>query len=170
MAAKQQLPLDELLQVNLRGRELSIRIWFWVSLHLAVKILSDTSFNDKFMCELYPTKRKVVPWHAQAVTILAYKQSPQNRHTWNTISPNPVQAIDRNVFHAAHYSVVRNVRNIVLPPRTQHQVLVAKTSHGIFAIKTKSHANKPSPYARCSRNHVHLTKPTFSILVSNVSI
>lgn len=59
---KEPHQLDRLILLHLRLGALWTHIWFCISPHLAVDILRDNSFVNRFIHGIFPLKRKFVPW------------------------------------------------------------------------------------------------------------
>lgn len=77
-ATKQPLSMDGFILLNLRLGDLNTRIWFGVAPHLALDIFLGTAFIDRFIRSIFPSERKVVPWHSKLVAIMT---RPTPSHT-----------------------------------------------------------------------------------------
>lgn len=83
---KQLLELDGLGFLHLRLGDLQTPVWFEVEPRFAVEMLFGTPFIDRLIRELFPSERRVVPWHSLPVVKLAGCQ-PSAAATSSPLSP-----------------------------------------------------------------------------------
>lgn len=98
-------------------------------------MLLEISFIDRFIRGIYPTERKVVPWHSHPVAILDTTQRAKCNHT--TISTvtapidKPSTEDDNNTYS------LRVARKTLLEPHSKHQVLETTIASGIETVELR---------------------------------
>lgn len=70
-ATEQPLHVKEKILLHVRFEYLCVEAWFGIVFNLAVDIFISTSFIDKLIRGIFPSKRKVVSWHSDSVAILS---------------------------------------------------------------------------------------------------
>lgn len=86
IATRQLPPFNWLDFHHLRLDDLSTHIWFAVASRIALGILPDTAFIDRFIPRIFLLECKVVfPWHSQVIAKLAHKQTLQDTRISNNV-------------------------------------------------------------------------------------
>lgn len=68
-ATRQPPQTRDLVMLHLRLREVFSRVWFGIAPKFAIKLLPGPAFIDRFICNIFPSKRKIVTWYSSPVAI-----------------------------------------------------------------------------------------------------
>lgn len=117
---------------------LYVWIWFGIVHNLAVDMLFDMSSIDQFIHRLFPTERKVVPWHSCTVALLVLR--------CHYMSSNPTIAVV-NTFSGGIPKINIKVKETLKPihmagetfsqPHTGCWVTVTTSSSGIHTVEPR---------------------------------
>lgn len=69
-ADRQEISILEVILLHVRIRDLRIKSWFGIVENLSVSVLLERNFLDRFIKDIFPSERKVVPYHSKMVSIL----------------------------------------------------------------------------------------------------
>lgn len=135
-AAKRSLPLNGLILLKLQIGNFHTRVWLLIALLDAVEMLLGTAFIDRFMCGIFPSGRRVLPWSSRSVTITVKSKTSNTALKTNLISDKPMSAGYRNKIESdSVYDFERVVKQIERQPNTQQHVLANRQSYGLFTME-----------------------------------
>lgn len=136
-ATKEPLALDGTIILHLRLGDLRVRVCFGVVPNLVVDFLLGTSFSDRFIRGIFPSERKIVPWHSHPVTILASQRPSATTATNNAISAIEDTSLDQAVTNDQVTHPILVARQMVIPANTASSVLVTTAATGLFLVQPR---------------------------------
>lgn len=134
-ATKEPLDVEGNILLHVRFESLFARVWFGVMPDLEFDMLLITSFINRFVHGIFPSKCKVVPWHSHSVTI-RFTNHYQKPASSKEVSLIPENKLCKHVEKSAIAICI--ARKVVLEPHTQHSVLVTTSATGIHTVKPRT--------------------------------
>lgn len=105
--------------IHLRIENLVTRYWLEIVPNLAVSLLLETLFNDRFIRRLFPSKRKFVPWHSKPVAIFAAFHRQDRSASAPLVSEKPLESFTNTETHQE-----RLAQNVRILPSTAKAIAV----------------------------------------------
>lgn len=134
-ATQEPLRIKNIILFHVLLGALYNRVWFGTVRNLAVDMLLATAFIDCFIRRIFPTKRKVVPWHLHPVLILSATQRDQFICTTISHVAAPLGKQSSDDEASSHQFLI--ARKTVLKPHSNHFVVVPTTASGTNTFESK---------------------------------
>lgn len=146
-ATREHVNVEGVIPMFVRIGDLRVRAWFGVVENLAVDILVGTSFIDRCIRGIFPTERKIVPWHSRPVSILTSSSNISSKFPRvEFLDHDGTQSEVKEDDEEEEFFLCRVSRPITIPADTQAAVSVSSQGAGLMLVETHMHLAK----RRCS--------------------
>lgn len=135
-ATNQRVEIVGILSFYVRMDEARVRVELGELRNLAVPILLGTSFVDKFVKGVFPSKRKIVTYNSPRVSLLLIHEALTDNQGFNDESENGTYKGILVVEYVEREQSIRIARTIVLQPMSETAVLVVTNAKRLVEIES----------------------------------
>lgn len=125
-ATQEPLYMEVSILLNIRLRDICVRVWSEIFHKLAVKMLLGTIFVDRFLRKLFLAKHEVVPWQFHLVAILPSTQCDQKFSIGTSHVTAPLGELSSDEMVSSN--PIRIAGQTILKPHCKHCVLVTNSA------------------------------------------
>lgn len=159
--AREKKPIQLLRTVLLfvRVADLHVNVWFCIVERLSLEVLRGTPFIDRFITEIFPGEKRVVPWHSGPVSILKRQLVK---------SEQPVlHLIPSNIVSVPYRAIIRIAKQVILQSYTRTWLNSTTPVSGLFLL-VPAQLTRYYSHLQVAPEIINTSKDcTFGLLISN---